>query len=134
MVKISILIPTYNRKEYIKECILSAINQDYSNFEIIIVDNQSDDGTWEICKELSKIDCRIKIFQNKTNIGPVLNWLRCAKEASGEYSKILFSDDILDKSCLSRLKSIISSNKIAFSFCAAQIGTSIQESKIFYIR
>ena len=132
MVEISILIPTYNRKDYIKECILSAINQDYSNFEIIIVDNQSNDGTWEICKELSEIDTRIKLFRNENNIGPVLNWIRCAREANGEYSKILFSDDTLDVICLSSLKKVITNNDIGFSFCAARIGNNISESSIFY--
>jgi glycosyltransferase involved in cell wall biosynthesis len=132
MIDISILIPTYNRVEFIEECILSALNQDYKNYEIIIVDNKSNDGTWEICVNLSKQHSRIKLFRNENNIGPVLNWLRCAQEASGKFSKILFSDDTLDKNCLSNLKHIINNNNIGFSFCAARIGTTIHDSSIYY--
>lgn len=90
---VSIVIPTYNREQYIEDAIKSAVNQTYRNIEIIIVDNCSTDSTWDILNEWEKKDNRIKIFQNEFNIGPVLNWNECFKHASGEYIKILWSDD-----------------------------------------
>jgi glycosyltransferase involved in cell wall biosynthesis len=92
---VSILIPVYNRVNLVGETIDSAINQTYKNIEIIIVDNLSNDGTWELLQKYTQKDNRIRIFQNTENIGPVRNWKRCIDEAKGEYAKILFSDDLI---------------------------------------
>lgn len=92
---VSILIPVYNRVSLIGQTIETARNQTYQNIEIIIVDNCSTDGTWDLLKEYTQKDERIKVFQNEENIGPVRNWKRCIDEAQGEYSKILFSDDLI---------------------------------------
>lgn len=94
---VSILIPVYNREYLVGETIESAINQTYTNIEIIIVDNCSTDGTWGVLQKFAAKYSRIKIFQNYENVGPVLNWKRCVDEASGDYLKILFSDDLMDK-------------------------------------
>lgn len=90
---VSIVIPTYNREKYIAKAIESAMHQTYRNLEIIIGDNQSTDNTWAIIQEYASKDSRIKIFQNPTNIGPVMNWNACFERASGEYLKIIWSDD-----------------------------------------
>jgi len=94
---VSILIPVYNREYLVGETIESALNQTYRNTEVIIVDNCSTDGTWELLKGYEKKDTRIKIFKNTENVGPVLNWKRCMEEAKGEYAKILFSDDLISE-------------------------------------
>lgn len=94
---VSILIPVYNRVNLVGESIESAINQTYKNIEIIIVDNCSTDGTWQVLKNYATKDSRIRIFQNSENVGPVLNWKRCIEEAKGEYAKILFSDDLISE-------------------------------------
>lgn len=93
---VSILIPVYNREYIVSETIECALKQTYSNIEIIIVDNFSTDATLGILQNFARKDSRIKIFQNTENVGPVLNWKRCIEEATGEYSKILFSDDLID--------------------------------------
>ena len=87
---VSILIPVYNRETLIEDTVQSALNQTYPNIEIIVVDNKSTDRTWDILEKLANRDSRIKIFQNKTNIGPVRNWKRCIDNASGKYGKILW--------------------------------------------
>lgn len=94
---VSILIPVYNRASLVGETIESAINQTYKNIEIVIVDNCSTDGTWNVLQEYAQKDNRIRIFQNSENIGPVRNWKRCIDEAKGVYAKILFSDDKIDE-------------------------------------
>jgi glycosyltransferase involved in cell wall biosynthesis len=131
-VKVSILIPVYNRKNFIAECIQSALNQTYPDFEIVVVDNASDDGTWEICQFFSNLDRRVRIFRNETNIGPVRNWIRCAEEAVGALSKILFSDDCLEPNCLNEMVPKLDDSEVALVYCAARIGKSRDESVVAY--
>lgn len=92
---VSILIPVYNRVTLVGETIESAINQTYQNIEIIIVDNFSTDGTWELLNEYALKDKRIRIFQNIENVGPVRNWIECLKFSKGDFIKMLFSDDLI---------------------------------------
>ena len=130
--KVSILIPVFNRKGYIAECIQSALDQTFTDFEVVVVDNASDDGTWEICQKFASLDQRVRIFRNASNIGPVRNWRRCAHEAQGEFSKILFSDDCLEPNCLSEMVPMLEDPEIAFVFCAVRIGKMKENSHVSY--
>ena len=117
---VSIVIPVYNRELYIEDAIRSAISQTYQNIEIIIVDNCSTDSTWDILNEWEKKDNRIKIFQNDSNIGPVLNWNECFRHASGEYIKILWSDDWISHKFVEKCLSVFEKNT-AFVLSGYQI-------------
>lgn len=130
--KISILIPVYNRNKYISECIDSALDQTFSDFEVVVVDNASDDGTWEICRGYAERDPRVRVFRNDENIGPVKNWIRCAKEARGEYSKMLFSDDLLERDCIEQMQGLLDNPDVGFVFCAARIGETKDRSVVVY--
>jgi glycosyltransferase involved in cell wall biosynthesis len=130
--KVSILIPVYNRKKLIAECIQSAINQNYTNFEIVVVDNASNDGTWEVCKQFAAIDNRVRVFRNDINIGPVRNWLRCAEEAQGELSKILFSDDTIEQDCLSMMVPMLEDPEVSIVYSSARIGENSLHARIAY--
>lgn len=94
---VSILIPVYNRQNIISETLECAVNQSYSNVEVIVSDNCSTDDTWSVLEKYAKSDNRIKIFRNETNVGPVLNWKRCIDKIQGEYTKILWSDDLISR-------------------------------------
>jgi glycosyltransferase involved in cell wall biosynthesis len=117
---VSTLIPVYNRHDIIKTSVLSALNQTYKNLEIVVVDNNSTDGTWEILQDLAEQDPRIRIFQNKKNIGPVKNWKRCIDEAKGEYAKILWSDDLIAPDFVEKTISLMSA-KVGFVYTPAEI-------------
>ncbi|MEP0202526.1 MAG: glycosyltransferase family 2 protein [Halioglobus sp.] len=130
--KVSILIPVYNRKHFIAECIQSALDQTYLDFEVVVVDNDSDDGTWDICQKFAARDSRVRAFRNDTNIGPVRNWRRCAQEARGEFSKILFSDDTLEPDCLAEMVPKLEDPGVALVYCAARIGKSKEQADIAY--
>lgn len=130
--KVSILIPVFNRKDFIGECIQSALDQTFADFEVVVVDNASDDGTWDICQQFAARDRRVRIFRNQANVGPVRNWIRCAQEAKGDYSKILFSDDCLDRNCLSTMLAQFDEADIGFVYCAANVGPSKELSSIVY--
>tara|TARA_R110002020_G_scaffold324086_3_gene539892 strand:- start:1220 stop:2185 length:966 start_codon:yes stop_codon:yes gene_type:complete len=130
--KVSILIPVYNREKFIGECIKSALDQSYDDFEVVVVDNASEDRTWEICQKFATTDLRVRVFRNKSNIGPVKNWQRCAQEAKGEFSKILFSDDLLEPDCLSEMLANWDHKDIGFVFCSAKIGLEKDNTKLAY--
>ena len=128
---VSILIPVYNREKFIAECLQSALEQTYQHIEIIVVDNASTDSTWQICQEFAIRDPHIRIFQNETNIGPVRNWIRCAQEARGEFSKLLFSDDLLEPDCIRCMIKRIHTD-VAFVVCTARVGESRSTAQIYY--
>jgi len=119
---VSILIPTYNRESLIGDCIESALKQTESDLEIIIVDNASTDRTWELCQQYALKDSRVRIFQNKTNIGPVKNWEMCINKAAGKYGKVLFSDDLMYPSFLERTLPLIQKSNVGFVITASEVG------------
>ena len=120
---ISILIPSYNREKYISETLSCAISQSYDNIEIILVDNASTDKTWELCQKISKTDSRIKIYRNKENIGPVNNWKKCISYASGEYAKILWSDDLMASDFIEKTIRLFSDD-VGFVFTSVVVGSN----------
>ena len=132
LVKVSILIPVYNREEFIGECIQSALDQTYNEFEVIVVDNASTDRTWDVCQQFASKDDRVKIFRNTFNVGPVRNWRRCFDEAVGMYGKILFSDDLMHSQCLEKTLPYIEDPEVGFVFSAVNIGISPESSRINY--
>ena len=130
--QVSILIPVFNRKNYIAQCIQSALDQSFADHEIVVVDNASDDGTWEICQQFAALDPRVRVFRNEENIGPVRNWIRCAQEARGHYSKMLFSDDLLEPDCVARMLVPLENPEVGLVSCAARIGESKENSIVCY--
>lgn len=94
--QLSILIPTYNREKYIEQAIDSVLNQDFQDFEIICSDNGSTDNTFKILYEYQRRDKRIKVYQNRENLGPIPNWKNCLDYAKGEYVHWLWSDDWIE--------------------------------------
>ena len=117
---ISICIPTYNSERYISECINSVLNQTYKNFEIIISDNSSNDNTLKIIESFN--DPRIKIFKNKKNVGLGKNFNIACSYATGEFIKLLPSDDTISHDCLEKsLKPFSQHNDIALVIGAKTI-------------
>lgn len=130
--KVSVLIPVYNREALIGECIQSALDQTFTDFEIIIVDNASTDKTWEVCQQYAAVDNRLRIFRNDTNIGPVRNWLACVEKARGEYGKILFSDDLIFPRFLERTLPYLEDKNVAFVSTAVLIGETPDQGFVHY--
>jgi glycosyltransferase involved in cell wall biosynthesis len=100
--KVSIIIPAFNRKELLKGTIDSVLEQSFINFECIITDNCSTDGAFELAHFYARKDCRVRVFQNEENVGPVRNWLNGVEKARYPWVKILFSDDILHPDCIAQ--------------------------------
>lgn len=89
---VSIIMPSYNTAKYIEETIKSVINQTYTKWELIIVDDCSKDCTDEIVSKFD--DIRIKYLKNEKNSGAARSRNRALKEAKGKYIAFLDSDDL----------------------------------------
>ena len=90
---VSIIIPAYNAEKYIEETINSVLNQTYNNWELIIIDDGSNDKTAEIINTLYKDDNRIKyFFQNNTGVSDARN--NGLSKSKGKYIALLDADDV----------------------------------------
>ncbi|MCX7097479.1 MAG: glycosyltransferase [Methylococcales bacterium] len=102
---VSICIPTYNGSQHLEVCLDSVLSQSYTNFEIIIVDDQSSDDTCDILNRYAVRDRRIHLSSNPQNLGLVGNWNRCLELAQGEWIKFVFQDDWITSNCIERMVS-----------------------------
>ncbi|MCL4518308.1 MAG: glycosyltransferase [Thaumarchaeota archaeon] len=100
---VSILIPVYNREEFVKQAIESALAQTYPQIEVIAVDNCSTDTTFEVLQEYARLDSRVRCVSNEKNLGATRNWRRCFELSHGEYIKLVFSDDWLSPTALEHM-------------------------------
>lgn len=91
---ISIAMTTYNGEKYLEKQIDSILSQTYQDFELIICDDSSKDGTLEILKKYAKKDTRIKFYINKTNLGFLKNFEKCINLCTGDYIAFSDQDDI----------------------------------------
>ena len=93
---VSVIVPVYNVRDYVDECLKSLIRQDYENLEIVVVDDGATDGSGEICDELAKGDKRIKVFHKKNGgLSSARNY--GIKKAKGKYVCLVDSDDYVKK-------------------------------------
>jgi glycosyltransferase involved in cell wall biosynthesis len=102
---VSIVTPLYNEKKYLSECVESVLAQTYPNWEYIIVDNCSTDGSGEIARKYAEKDPRIRVYENSTflqamsNHNSALRWI----SPQSKYCKIVFADDWIFPECLERM-------------------------------
>lgn len=111
MIKISVIIPVYNTQDYLKECIDSVLNQTLADFEVICINDGSEDNSLDILKGYHDMDNRIKIVsQENRGLGASRNvGLHMAK---GEYVLFLDSDDYLREDALESLYSMAIGNDL----------------------
>lgn len=91
---VSVIIPSYNHAKFISDAIESVINQTFTDFELIIVDDCSPDESLEVIKKYK--DNRIKLFVNEKNEGAVYTTNRAIQLSTGRYVALLNSDDVWD--------------------------------------
>lgn len=90
---VSVLIPCFRSAAYLHRALDGVLAQSFAGWEAVVVDNASDDGTFEVARGYAARDPRVRAFRNEENVGPVRNWRRCAELARGEVAALLFSDD-----------------------------------------
>lgn len=101
-IKYSVLVPVYNVEKYISECIESVLQQTYTNFELILVDDGSPDKSGIICDDYAQSDSRIKVF-HKENKGLIHTRRYAIERAVGDYYIFLDSDDKIKQDALERI-------------------------------
>jgi len=98
---VSIILPYFNKREYIRETIYSLLNQTYQDFEIIIVDDEVSDDSKIILNEIKKIDSRIFILKNSKNLGAGYSRNKAIKFAKGKFLAFCDCDDLWNQNKLS---------------------------------
>ena len=91
---VSIGLPVYNGERYLSETLESLLTQTFEEFELIISDNGSTDGTEEICRATAELDARVRYIRHELNRGAAWNFNSVAREARGALFKLAAADDI----------------------------------------
>ena len=115
--KVSVGMPVFNGEETIAAAIESVLDQSFVDFELIISDNASTDGTADICNEFANLDRRIKYYRQEDNIGPVNNFQFVLDKSIGEYFLWAAADDLRHRNAFSLSVEVLdSANDIGLVF------------------
>lgn len=108
---VSVVTPFFNSVDYLEECIQSVLRQTYSNWEYILVDNCSTDGSGEIAEKYAASDPRIRFIREIDFVGQVENYNRALKYISpdSKYCKIVQADDWIYPHCLEEMVAVAES-------------------------
>lgn len=119
---VTVAIPTYRGAAYLSEAIGSVLRQSFTDFELVVIDDNSPDNTQEIVAAFK--DPRLIYLRNPANLGPQGNWNRCLEVARGKYFKLLPHDDLLQTDCLKRQVQVLEADDkqhIALVFSARDV-------------
>ena len=121
MYLVSIIMPYFKKRNYIKKSINSALNQTYQNFEIIIVYDDQDLGDFKFINSIKKLDKRIFVICNSNNVGAGISRNIGIKHARGHYVAFLDCDDTWKKNKLAMQIKFMKNKKADFSFTSYDI-------------
>ena len=113
---ISVIIPVYNSEKYLAACLESVLSQTLQDFEVILVDDGSNDKSLSICLEYQSNHSNVKVV-SKTNEGPGLTRQRGIEESKGEYITFVDSDDWVDPTYLEKMYYVLVRNKVDLVKC-----------------
>ncbi|MBS4748892.1 teichuronic acid biosynthesis protein TuaG [Bacillus altitudinis] len=129
---VSIITPAYNAERYLTDTVHSVLAQTYSNWELIIADDCSTDGTRKLLGELSQTDDRINVIYLEENGGAAIARNTAIKQAKGRFIAFLDSDDMWKQTKLEKQVKFMLENNHAFTFTAYDIilenGESLQKT------
>ncbi len=109
--KVTIVVPSFNYGSFLNDAIASVVNQNYTNWECLIIDDGSTDNTKEIIQSFLDADSRIRYIRNNRNEGRSIARNIGIEHASGEYIQFLDADDILDSKKLEKQIQIFAKNQ-----------------------
>ena len=111
--RISIGVPVYNGERFLKEALESLLAQTYADFEVVISDNASADGTAEICQAYAAMDRRVRYFRNAKNLGANKNFNHVFLLSTAKYFKWASADDVCAPEHLERCIEILDRDSTA---------------------
>lgn len=97
---VSILLPVFNGSKYLADAVDSLTSQSFEDYELIICDDCSEDGSFELVEKLAASDERIKVFRNDKRLGLFKNYNRCLELSEAQFIKPFAQDDLLHPDCL----------------------------------
>ncbi len=100
---VSIMFPVFNGERYVERAIESVLSQTYENLELVVSDNCSTDGTFELLQKYARQDSRVKLSRNDRNIGALLNYRKVIEDCSGDYIELFGHDDFFEPTCIGKL-------------------------------
>ena len=113
---VSVLVPTFNRRDYLRATIAGALRQTFADFEIVVVDNASAVDPAEVVAGFD--DPRLRYFRNASNLGVTGNVLAASERARGKYVAILGDDDVWHPEFLATLvPPLEADDSLALAFC-----------------
>ena len=124
--KTSFLVPTYNRAYMLPRCLDSILAQTDEDWEIVIIDGASTDGTLELIMDqyLNRSDSHIRYIRQGTNEGIISAFAQCVDEARGKYAKFVFTDDTIEPTFLEKTLPLLEDPNIGFVWTKTGIGPS----------
>lgn len=123
-----VLLTVYNRKS-VSNTIESVLKQSFKDFVLLIIDNASDDGTYELLKEYAKKDSRIIVIQNDKNMGQTYSLHRGMSMANGKYIARIDADDIMTPQRLQRQYDFLEKNP-DYGFCGSWVQIITDDDKL----
>lgn len=108
--QISVIVPVYNTVEYLRACVDSILRQKYQNFEVILVDDASTDGSERLCDAYGQADGRVRVIHQE-NGGPGAACVAGMKAAVGDYYMFVDSDDYVEPEMLTEMAACLTGKK-----------------------
>lgn len=121
--KVSVMIPAYNAEPFIYDCVMSVLDQNYSNVEVVVVDDHSMDNTYSILEDIKQqYPDKVFVYRNEQNIGVTLNCNKALGLCSGKYICFFAGDDIMLPNKISTQVQILENDSEA-SICYHPVDT-----------
>ena len=132
-IKVSIIVPVYNAEKFLNRCVDSILAQSYRNFELLLIDDGSEDNSGVICDEYATIDNRIRVM-HKDNTGVSSTRNMGLREAKGEYIVFVDSDDYIKSQMLEKMIQCAEKNNSDIVMCGYYLDKSgdISEAQMNY--
>lgn len=115
---ISVVMPLYNAERFLEKSVKSVLNQTFGDFELIIIDDCSKDGSLNIAENLAESNERIRIIKNPQNKGVAETRNNGIREARGKYIALLDSDDIWEETKLEKQIKLLEKEKAQIAYCS----------------
>ena len=118
MPSISVIVPVYQAEKFLRDCVESVRRQTFSDWELLLVDDGSHDGSAEVCDALARQDARIRVF-HQPNGGPAHARNTGLDNACGDYIGIVDSDDLIEPAMFETVYNAVQQPGVRLAACAA---------------